>query len=427
MKTIGVAILGLGVVGGGTYKILTEHREFYRRTQNVDISVESVLELNRQRALDLGVEESKICGNIAEVVSNPSVDIVVEVIGGVEPARTFVLAALHSGKTVVTSNKELFCKHWFELEKAAKRTNAGLYFEASCVGGVPIIRTLIDGMQANVINSLTGIINGTTNYILTRMTREGLDYRTALKDAQALGYAEKDPTADVEGYDATYKLSILASLAFHTKVPLDKVYREGITEISRQDIAYGEELGYVLKLLAIGKNDGQNSIEVRVHPAFIRKDHPLASVNDSFNAVFLKGDSVGDIMLYGRGAGALPTGSAIVSDVIYAATHSEQKYATFKNTQFAEKGVRFVSDFKSRYYIRFTAKDRPGVLAKVAGIFAKYNISIIDLIQKGEGMDNIPIILITHETGELSVRRAIEKISALEDVLEVNSVIRVGD
>ena len=427
MKTVGVAILGLGVVGGGTYKILTEHREFYRRTQNVDISVECVLELNRQRALDLGVEESRICSNIAEVVSNPNVDIVVEVIGGVEPARSFVLAALHSGKSVVTSNKELFCKYWFELEKAAKRTNVGLYFEASCVGGVPIIRTLIDGMQANVVNNLTGIINGTTNYILTRMTREGLDYREALKDAQALGYAEKDPTADVEGYDATYKLSILASLAFHTKVPLDKIYREGITDISRQDIAYGEELGYVLKLLAIGKNDGEGNVEVRVHPAFIRKDHPLASVSDSFNAVFLKGDCVGDIMLYGRGAGALPTGSAIVSDVIYAATHSDPKYAAFKNTQLAEKGVRFVSDFKSRYYIRFTAKDRPGVLAKVAGIFAKYNISIIDLIQKGEDMENIPIILITHETGELSVRHALEKIAALEDVVEVNSVIRVGD
>ena len=427
MKTVGVAILGLGVVGGGTYKILTEHREFYRRTQNVDISVECVLELNRRRALDLGVEESRICSNIAEVVSNPNVDIVVEVIGGVEPARSFVLAALHSGKSVVTSNKELFCKYWFELEKAAKRTNVGLYFEASCVGGVPIIRTLIDGMQANVVNNLTGIINGTTNYILTRMAREGLDYREALKDAQALGYAEKDPTADVEGYDATYKLSILASLAFHTKVPLDKIYREGITDISRQDIAYGEELGYVLKLLAIGKNDGEGNIEVRVHPAFIRKDHPLASVSDSFNAVFLKGDCVGDIMLYGRGAGALPTGSAIVSDVIYAATHSDPKYAAFKNTQQAEKGVRFVSDFKSRYYIRFTAKDRPGVLAKVAGIFAKYNISIIDLIQKGEDMENIPIILITHETGELSVRHALEKIAALEDVVEVNGVIRVGD
>ena len=257
------------------------------------------------------------------------------------------------------------------------------------------------------------------------MSREGADYASVLKDAQALGYAEKDPTADVEGYDAAYKLSILSSLAFHKKVPLDKVYREGISGISAADIAYGDELGYVLKLLAIGKNDGGESIEVRVHPTFIRKDHPLASVNDSFNAVYLQGDSVGDIMLYGRGAGALPTGSAIVSDIIYAATHTDVKYATFKNTQQAEKGVRFVTDFRSRYYIRFTAKDRAGVLAKVAGIFAKYNISIIDLIQKGEGIENIPIILITHETNEYSVRRAVEKISALEDVVEVNSVIRV--
>lgn len=425
MKSIGVAILGLGVVGSGTYKILTEHREFYRRTQNIDLSVECVLEINRERALALGVEPSRICGNIAEIVSNPNVDIVVEVIGGVEPAKSFVLAALHSGKTVVTSNKELFCKYWHELERAAKRTNAGLYFEASCVGGVPIIRTLIDGMQANVLTELKGIINGTTNYILTRMTREGLDYGAALRDAQALGYAEKDPTADVEGFDAAYKLSILSSLAFHKKVPLDKIYREGISDISRQDIAYGDELGYVLKLLAIGKNDGGNNIEVRVHPAFIRKDHPLASVNDSFNAVFLRGDSVGDIMLYGRGAGALPTGSAIVSDVIYAATHSESKYATFKNTQSAEPGVKFVTDFRSRYYIRFTVRDRVGILAKVAGIFARYNISIIDFVQKGEDIDNIPIILITHETGELSVRRAVDKISQLEDVIEVNSVIRV--
>ena len=425
MKTVGVAILGLGVVGSGTYRILTEHREFYRRTQDIDVNVECVLEINRERALALGIEPQKICGNIAEIVSNPNVDIVVEVIGGVEPAKSFVLAALHSGKTVVTSNKELFCKYWHELEKAAKRTNAGLYFEASCVGGVPVIRTLIDGMQANVVTSLTGIINGTTNYILTRMAKEGLDYRAALKEAQALGYAEKDPTADVEGYDAAYKLSILSSLAFHKKVPLEKIYREGISEISRQDIAYGEELGYVLKLLAIGKNDGGNNIEVRVHPAFIRKDHPLASVGDSFNAVFLQGDSVGDIMLYGRGAGALPTGSAIVSDIIYAATHSENKYATFRNTQSAEPGVKFVTDFRSRYYIRLTVRDRVGILSKVAGIFSHYNISIVDFVQKGEEIENIPIILITHETGELSVRRAVEKIAQLDDVCEVNTVIRV--
>lgn len=300
------------------------------------------------------------------------------------------------------------------------------------MGGVPIIRTLIDGMQANVVHTLTGIINGTTNYILTRMTREGLDYASVLKDAQALGYAEKDPTADVEGFDAAYKLSILSSLAFHTKVPLDKVYREGITGISSKDIAYGEELGYVLKLLAIGKNDGAGRIEVRVHPAFIRRDHPLASVNDSFNAVFLQGDSVGEIMLYGRGAGSLPTGSAIVSDIIYAATHADHKYATFKNTQLAEKGVRYVTDFQSRYYIRFTAHDRAGVLAKVAGVFAKYNISIVDFIQKGEDFDRaegegegIPVILITHTTSEFSVRRAVEKIAALDGIVQVNSVIRV--
>lgn len=424
MKNVGVAILGLGVVGSGTYKILRDHREFYKETQGVDLSVEGVLEIRKEKALALGIEESKIYDNIAEIVSNPNVDIVVEVIGGVEPAKSFVLAALHSGKTVVTSNKELFCKYWHELEKAAKRTNAGLYFEASCVGGVPIIRTLIDGMQANVISNLTGIINGTTNYILTRMTREGANYQDVLKDAQKLGYAEANPSADVEGYDAAYKLSILSSLAFHRKVPLDKIYREGITEIQSCDIAYGDELGYTLKLLAIGKN-GEKGIEVRVHPAFIRKDHPLASVNDSFNAVFLKGDSVGDIMLYGRGAGDLPTGSAIVSDVIYAATHSDVKYATFKNTQQAEPGVKFVNDFRSRYYIRFTAKDRAGVLAKVAGILAKYNISISDLIQKGEGCENLPIILITHETNEYSVRRALEKIGMLDDVVSVDATIRV--
>ena len=219
MKSVGVAILGLGVVGSGTYKILRDHREFYKQTQGVDITVESVLELRKEKALALGIEESKISDNIAEIISNPNVDIVVEVIGGVEPAKSFVLAALHSGKSVVTSNKELFCKYWHELERAARRTNAGLYFEASCVGGVPITRTLLDGLQANVIGSLTGIINGTTNYILTRMSREGLGYEDALKEAQKLGYAEANPSADVEGYDAAYKLSILSSLAFHTKVP----------------------------------------------------------------------------------------------------------------------------------------------------------------------------------------------------------------
>ena len=425
MKKVGVAILGLGVVGGGTYQILTEHREFYQRTQDVDIVVESVLELNRERARSLGVPEEKIASNIAEIVSNPDVNIVVEVIGGIDAAREFVLAALNAGKTVVTSNKELFCKYSHELERAAKRQNAGLYFEASCVGGVPIIRTLLDGVQANVITSMMGIINGTTNYILSKMTDEGSSYEDCLKEAQRLGYAEANPTADVEGFDAAYKLSILSSLAFHTKVPFSKVFREGITGVSKEDIADGKTMGYVLKLLAIGKQS-HDGIEVRVHPTFVRKDHPLAAVNDSFNAVYLTGDSVGDVMLYGRGAGALPTGSAIVSDIIYAATHSENKYSTFKNTANADKDVKFVSDFKSAYYMRLTVEDKAGILAKIASIFSKNGISIVEMVQKPARADGkVPLVLITHETKELSVRSAVAKIDALEEIAHVATVLRV--
>lgn len=425
MKKVGVAILGLGVVGGGTYQILTQHREFYQRTQDVDIVVESVLELNRERAKSLGVPEEKIASNIAEIVSNPDVNIVVEVIGGIDAAREFVLAALNAGKTVVTSNKELFCKYSHELERAAKRQNAGLYFEASCVGGVPIIRTLLDGVQGNVITSMMGIINGTTNYILSKMTDEGSSYEECLKEAQRLGYAEANPTADVEGFDAAYKLSILSSLAFHTKVPFSKVFREGITGISKEDISDGKTMGYVLKLLAIGKQS-HDGIEVRVHPTFVRKDHPLAAVNDSFNAVYLTGDSVGDVMLYGRGAGALPTGSAIVSDIIYAATHTENKYSTFKNTANADKDVKFVSDFKSAYYMRLTVEDRAGILAKIATIFSKNGISIVEMVQKPARADGkVPLVLITHETKELSVRSAVAKINALEEIAHVDTVLRV--
>ena len=424
MKKVGVAILGLGVVGGGTYKILTEHKDYYAKTQGLDVTVEAVLDINKQRALDLGVAESAICGNIQEVVGNPNVDIVCECVGGVEPARTFLLTALMNGKTVVTSNKELFCKHWHELEKEARRMNAGLYFEASCVGGVPIIRTLIDSMQANKIQSLMGIINGTTNYILTKMSDEGLDFADALKQAQEKGYAEANPTADVDGFDASYKLSILSSLAFHTKVPLENIYREGIKNITKMDIDFGKGLGYKLKLLGIGKNT-EKGIEVRVHPTFIPASHPLAAVNDSFNAVHIVGDSVGDIMLYGRGAGALPTGSAIVSDVIFAAKHPENNYSTFKNEKTADPSARFVSDFSSSYYIRFSVQDKPGVLSKISGIFAKYNVSIKDVMQKAVEGENVPMIFITHKTNEFSVRKALEKIEEMSDTVKTETLIRV--
>lgn len=427
MKKVGVAILGLGVVGGGTYKILTEHREFYQKTHKIDIVVESVLELRKERALALGIDESKIAANIQEICSNPDVDIVVEVMGGVEPAKTFVLDCLYAGKSVVTSNKELFCKYSHELEVAAKKNHCGLFYEASCVGGVPVIRALLDNLQGNKILSMMGIINGTTNYILTKMSSEGVPYQEVLKEAQKLGYAEANPTADVEGYDAAYKLSILSSLAFHTKIPFANVYREGITGISVEDINYGKQLGYALKLLAIGKN-GDSGIEVRVHPTFIKNSHPLAGVNDSYNAVYITGDSVEDVMLYGRGAGELPTGSAIVGDIIYCATHTNYQYSTFKNTETAAPSTKFIENFESAYYIRLNANDRSGVLAKVSSVFSKCGISVAQMIQEGQGCsagDTVPLIFITHVTKEHNVNRAVELINACPEVAQVAAVIRV--
>ena len=394
----------------------------------MDISVEKVLDLNLERLKSLGVPQEAIAKNIEEVLADPNVDIVVETIGGIGVAKTFVTAALRAAKTVVTSNKELICKFSHELEKIAKHNHCGLYYEASCVGGVPIIRTLLDGVQANHIKSMKGIVNGTTNYILTKMTYEGADYAEVLKEAQKLGYAEANPTADVDGYDSMYKLSILSSMAFHTKIPYTKIFREGISTVNVKDIAYGREFGYTLKLLAIGKNS-EKGIEVRVHPTFIPSTHPLASVNDSFNAVYLTGDAVDDVMLYGRGAGALPTASAVVSDVIYAATHTDIKYSTFKNNATAENNVKFVSDFESVYYIRLSVEDKAGVLAKITGIFGKCGISIVQITQKNkesEDSNRVPLVVITHKTRENAAKNAASKIND-SGIGSVEAVIRVEE
>ena len=425
MKKIGVAILGLGTVGGGTYKILTEKKENFARFQSLDVTVENVLEINDDRIKQYNIPSSVVTKNIAEVVSNPAVDIVVEVIGGIEPAKTFIITALKHGKTVVTANKELIAKYWHEIEAIAKKHNTGFYYEASCVGGVPVIRTLTDSMQGNDIISIKGIINGTTNYILTKMADEGLDFDNVLKDAQNKGYAEANPTADVDGYDAAYKLSILCSLAFNVKVPLDKVYREGISGISKTDISYGKEFGYTLKLLGIGKRCN-GKIEVRVHPTFIKNSHPLASVKGSFNAVHILGDNVDDIMLYGKGAGALPTGSAIVSDIIYAASKSEHYYVPFANSKEGEGDVDFSDNFTSEYYLRLTVKDEPGVLAVIAGVFGKNGVSVSEVIQKENPGNMAVIIIMTHLTTEKSIKSAVKELSSLKNAVEgINAIIRV--
>ena len=425
MKKIGVALLGLGVVGGGTYKILTEKREYIRQNDGVDIEVRCVVEKNLERCKELGVDPSIVTTDIERVVSDPGISVVAEFFGGIEPAKSFLIKALEAGKSIVTANKEMFSKSWPELERAAEKGGGGLYFEASCAGGIPIIRALTEGMQGNCVTSLKGIVNGTTNYILSRMSDEGVDYGDCLRDAQALGYAEANPTADVDGFDAMYKNSILSSLAYKKRVPIEKIYREGISSVAVEDINYGKELGYTLKLLAISKNrDGK--IEARVHPAFLPSGHPLSSVSGSFNAVYVHGDNVDDIMLYGRGAGALPTGSAIVSDIVFAAGRDAHRRFPWE----LEEKVNdddFASDFSSRYYIRLGVSDEEGTLSKITGVFGRAGISLATVVQKEAATKEVPVIFITHETKESVVRKALAKIEQLSGVERIAALIRVEE
>lgn len=423
MKKVGIALMGLGTVGSGTYKILQSNHEQIKKCYGVDLEIKHILEKDMTKVKALGINPSIVSCDINNIIDDPEISIVAEFFGGIEPAKSFLIKSLLAGKSIVTANKEMFAKSWHELEKAARQGKAGLYFEASCVGGVPVIRALTESMQGNNIQSIMGIVNGTTNYILTKMSDEGLEYKDVLAEAQRLGYAEANPTADVDGFDSMYKLSILSSLAFHAKVPIDKIYREGIASIDKLDIEYGKKFGYALKLLAIGKKV-DDRIEARVHPAFIPYGHPLASVKDSFNAVHIIGDNVGDIMLYGRGAGDLPTGSAIVSDIVYAAQQKKHKLASFKNNtdKLSDKG--FSKDFQCEYYIRMTVKDIPGVIASVSAKLAKNGISINSIQQQVDG-DKASVIFMLHKTGENSIKKAISELKSVNSVYSVDAIIRV--
>ena len=418
MKKVGIAILGLGTVGGGTYDLLTGSRDQIKRTQGVDVTVKRILTRSREKLAARGIDESVLAGGIAEIVSDPEISVVVETIGGVDAAKSYVIEALTHGKSVVTANKEMIAKYWHELEPIARKNGVGLYFEASCVGGVPVIRTLTDSMQANKIQSLYGIINGTTNYILTKMTEEGLSYENALREAQQLGYAELNPSADVDGFDATYKLSILSSLAFHTSIPYEKIYREGITKITPFDIKRASELGYVIKLLAIGRiADGK--VEARVHPTFVPKGNPLAAVGGAFNAVLISGDYVGDVMLYGKGAGANPTASAVVSDIVECAKRDTHD----TGLGISGKG-EFAPDFTSKYYISLTVEDKVGVLAAITGELAEAGVSIDTIRQKVNDGGYASIIFLTHTASENAVKAALCKIEKLSSVISIDSLVR---
>ncbi|MEG2881898.1 MAG: homoserine dehydrogenase, partial [Christensenella sp.] len=379
MKNIKVAILGMGTVGGGIYGLIEREQKNIEHKENIHIEVKKTLALNYA----VEVPNEKKAKNIDEIINDPEITVVAEVMGGQHPAKEFIMAALKAGKTVVSANKDMISQNWPDLEGAAREGGVGFYFEAAVGGGIPILRALNDSMQANSINEVYGIVNGTTNYILTKMDDEGRDFDDVLKEAQTLGYAEANPTSDVEGLDARYKLSILASMAFHARIPVDKIYCEGITKITKTDIEIGRELGLVVKLLAIGKKDENGVVEVRVHPTMIPKDHALASIKGSFNAIFINGSAVGEMMWYGKGAGDFPTASALVSDMIYAVHNAEHpRYATFENSYDAHN-VKFNDNWLTEYFIRTVVQDKPGVLAKIAGIFGKHDVSIESVIQKG--------------------------------------------
>ncbi len=422
---IKIGLLGFGNVGTGVYKILSENGGEIFHREGLDLKVEKVLvrDIKRKRALDM--DSSMLTASIEDITDNPGISIVAEFMGGVDPAREYILKALKNKKTVVTANKEVMAKHWHELERVAQENGVGLYYEASVAGGIPVINCVRESLQANKIREIMGIINGTTNYILTKMSDDGKAFNDVLADAQRLGYAEPDPTADIESYDAMYKLSILSSIAFHARVHINNVYREGITGITVDDINYGKELGYAIRLLAIAKKRG-NVIETRVHPTFIPLNHPLAAVKDSFNAVFIKGDAVGELMLYGRGAGDMPTGSAIVSDIIAACRHrGRHRYSTFYNESMASEDIVFDNNWETEFFVRLTVEDRPGVLARIAGIFGKYGVSIASVIQKGHNMKEVPLIFVTHMAKELSLKNAVADIALGADVVRVENVIRV--
>ncbi len=422
MKTVKIGFLGMGNVGSGAYAILKNNAPLIEEREGLRIIVKRALVRSLDKARPNGVETDILTTNPQDVLNDPEIEIIAEFLGGKEPAREYMLQALKNGKTVVTANKVALSQCWPELEECAREHNAGLYFEASAAGGIPIIRTLISSMQANDIDRIMGIINGTTNYILSAMSKDGRDYAPVLADAQRLGLAEPDPTLDVEGMDAAFKLSILSSLAFHTRVPVDKVYVEGITNIAGADIRLGQEFGLVLKLLAIGKKqDGH--IEVRVHPTFIPEEHPLASIDGATNAVFIRGNAVGELMLSGQGAGGLPTGSAVVSDIIYAAHQDAHQYTTFPNIE--QSQASFSYNWETGFYVRLTCPDRPGVLAAIAGVFARYGVSIASMVQKpASNDDGVPLIFLTHSSKELSLKQAAEELAKLDQV-KVNSIIRV--
>ena len=428
-QPIYIGIIGFGNVGAGTYKTLLDNQANIDRKVGRPLRVKKIADVDwsRPRPFGLTVPSEVRVTDARDLINDPDIAIIVESIGGIKPSLDFVLAALRSGKSVVTSNKELVARHGEELFDAAAQRSLDLAFEGSVGGGIPIIRPLKSCLAGNRINRIMGIVNGTTNFILTRMTEEQAEFAEALAEAQRLGYAEPDPTNDVEGFDASFKLAILASIGFETRVRVEDIYREGITGLAARDMEYARQFGYVIKLLAIGAQVG-GGLELRVHPTLLPRSHPLAAVSGPFNAVFVGGSSVGDVMFYGQGAGPLPTGSAMVGDIIDVARNIRfGATGRVSCTCFDEKPALPIDDLQTRYYLRTDVADRLGVLAAIATVFGEEGVSLASVLQMGASGESAEIVWLTHTTRERQMQRSLDRIAALPEVNKINSRIRVEE
>ena len=417
MKKIKIGLLGLGTVGTGVYKLINRRADIMEKTIGAELEIKKILVHNIDKKRE-GIDPSLLTDDWHEIIGDDEIQIVVEVMGGMEPARTIILEALRAGKNVVSANKDLIAEEGRVLLDTAQEHGKDFLFEAAVAGGIPIIRPL------KQISDVLGIVNGTTNYILTKMFEEGMDFADALKQAQELGYAEADPTADVEGLDAGRKVAIMASIAFHSRVVFSDVYTEGITKITAADIEYAREFDSVIKLLGVARST-ETGIEVGVYPMMINKDHPLASVRDSFNAVFIHGDAVDDAMFYGRGAGEMPTASAVVGDVIDAARDlAYDCTGRISCTCYRQIPVKDFGEAENKFFLRMQVKNRPGVLAQIACVFGEHNVSIARVVQKNARKDQAELVIVTEKVKEKHMKDALGELGGMDSIFEISSVIR---
>ncbi|MGE5238880.1 MAG: homoserine dehydrogenase [Chloroflexota bacterium] len=428
---ISVGIIGFGTVGSGTARVLLQNGALITRRTSLEIELRRIADLDITRDRGVRLPDGVLTSDASAVLDDPGIQVVVECMGGIQPAKEFMLRAIRNGKHVVTANKALLATEGNDIFRAAAEYNVEVGFEASVAGGIPIIKVLQEGLVANEIVAVYGIINGTSNYILTKMTDEKVDFSEALKEAQRLGYAEADPTFDIEGIDSAHKLTILASLAYGIPLSYDEVYKEGITRITAQDIDFAAELGYKVKLLAIAKAS-PGEVELRVHPTMVSSDYLVSKVDGVFNAVYVEGDAVGSTLYYGRGAGDMPTGSAIVADIVdigrRVAAGGLMRSPLLGRTGEGSAGprIRRMEEIESMYYFRFSALDKPGVLSRIAGVLGSHDISIASVIQKGRRIGgSVPLVVLTHRARERDVRSSIDEINRLSVVSDKTLFIRV--